>query len=128
MKSSATTEYSRTRRERGCGHRVPRYEWPRPSAWGAARYSVGDSIRPSMGISRIDEAARCGPHYGLGSRRDIELAAGVLDMEIHCTLAQAQDGGNLGGSFPPCRPRQALQFSIVQRHLARPDLVARPPS
>src|ERR1700737_2509923 len=110
MNSSATTEYSRTRRECGCSHCV--------------RCCEGIS----MSISRVDEAAGCGPRYRFGSRCDIELAAGVFDVEIHGALAQAQNRGDLRRGFTPCRPGQAFQFAIVQRYGAGPNLIARPPS
>ena len=80
------------------------------------------------GVSRVDEPARGGFDHGLGSRGHVELTAGVFDMEIHRTFTYVQDSGDLRRSFSSRGPSEALQFSIIQRHMARPNLIARAPS
>src|SRR5882724_539341 len=80
------------------------------------------------GVSRVDEPARGGFHHGLSSCGDVELTAGVFDMEIHRAFAYVQNSGDLRGSFSSRGPSEALQFSIIQRHVARPNFIARAPS
>src|ERR1700676_2894537 len=110
-KSSAKTEYSRTRTERGCNLRIQRA-----------------SVMWFTGVSRVDEPARGGFDHGFGSRGHIELTAGVFDMEIHRAFAYVQNRGDFRRRFSSRRPSEALQFSIIQRHVARPNLIARAPS
>src|SRR5258708_7706510 len=80
------------------------------------------------GVSGVDEPARGGFDHGLSSCRHVELTAGVFDMEIHRAFAYVQDSGDLRRSFSSRGPSQTLQFSIIQRHVARPNFIARPPS
>src|ERR1700720_626330 len=89
-KSSAKTEYNRTRTERGCNLRIQRCDCATPAAGGVVLYSSGASLMWLTGVSRVDEPSGGGFDHGLGSGRHVELTAGVFDMEIHRALAYVQ--------------------------------------
>src|SRR5882724_2427624 len=126
-KSSAKTEYNRARTERGCNLRIQR-DRAAPAAGGVARYSSGESVTRFTGVSRVDEPAGGGFDHGFGSSGYVQLTAGVFDMEIHRAFADVQNSGDLGRSFSSRGPSEALQFSVMQRHVARPNFIARAPS
>src|SRR5258708_30180511 len=90
-KSSAKTEYNRTRTERGCNLRIQRCDCATPATGGDVLYSGGASLMRLTGVSRVDEPSGGGFDHGLGSGGHIELTARVFGMEIHPALAAVQN-------------------------------------